>query len=131
MGRRKIFLIRPFEVLDCRAQVLGIDGTVERRLAGRQHRGDVVILGDIDPRQTHRLGDPLPAVSQLEDLLAAARTTGSEVEAASNAISALESALRITPVDGLVVVTGSVYLVGQLRPLVIASRPAPTEPLEG
>jgi dihydrofolate synthase/folylpolyglutamate synthase len=68
--------------------------------------------------------------ASLEELLAAARTTGSEVEAASNAISALESALRITPVDGLVVVTGSVYLVGQLRPLVIASRPAPTEPLE-
>ena len=29
-------------------------------LAGRQHRGDVVHLGEIDTRRTHRLGNPLP-----------------------------------------------------------------------
>jgi dihydrofolate synthase/folylpolyglutamate synthase len=71
-----------------------------------------------------------PRSASLEDLLAAARTTGSEVEAAPGGISALESALRTTPANGLVVVTGSVYLVGQVRPLLMASRPAPTEPLE-
>ncbi len=47
-------------ILDCCTQVFGVDGAVERRLTGRQHRGDVVILGDIDPRRTQRLGDPLP-----------------------------------------------------------------------
>jgi dihydrofolate synthase/folylpolyglutamate synthase len=71
-----------------------------------------------------------PRSASLEDLLAAARTTGSEVEAALGAVSALERALRITPANGLVVVTGSLYLVGQVRPLLMDSRPAPAEPLE-
>src|ERR1700684_3589422 len=71
-----------------------------------------------------------PRSASLEDLLAAARTTGSEVEALPGAVSALESALRFTPVNGLVVVTGSVYLVGQVRPLLMDLRPAPAEPLE-
>jgi dihydrofolate synthase/folylpolyglutamate synthase len=70
-----------------------------------------------------------PRSASLEDLLAAAHTTGSEVEAAPGAVSALERALEITPANGLVVVTGSVYLVGQVRPLLTASRPAATEPL--
>jgi dihydrofolate synthase / folylpolyglutamate synthase len=71
-----------------------------------------------------------PRSASLEDLLAAARTTGSEVESARDAVSALECALRITPANGLVVVTGSVYLVGQVRPLLMDSRPAPAEQLE-
>jgi dihydrofolate synthase / folylpolyglutamate synthase len=71
-----------------------------------------------------------PRTAALEDLLAAARTTGSEVEAAASAANALERALQITPANGLIVITGSVYLVGQVRPLLQASRPAPTEPLE-
>jgi dihydrofolate synthase / folylpolyglutamate synthase len=71
-----------------------------------------------------------PRSASIDDLLAAARTTGSEVEAATGAVNAIERALRITPAQGLVVVTGSVYLVGQVRPLLLASRPAPTEPLE-
>jgi dihydrofolate synthase/folylpolyglutamate synthase len=71
-----------------------------------------------------------PRSASLEDLLAAGRTTGSEVEAAADAVGALEHALRITPANGLVVVTGSVYLVGQVRPLLMDSRQAPAEPLE-
>jgi dihydrofolate synthase / folylpolyglutamate synthase len=71
-----------------------------------------------------------PRSASLEELLAAARTTGSEVESAPDAVSALERALLITPANGLVVVTGSVYLVGQVRPLLMDSRPAPAEPLE-
>jgi dihydrofolate synthase / folylpolyglutamate synthase len=66
----------------------------------------------------------------LEDLLAAAKMTGSQVDTASNAVSALEQALKLTPTNGLVVVTGSVYLVGQVRPLLVVSRSAITEPLE-
>jgi dihydrofolate synthase / folylpolyglutamate synthase len=71
-----------------------------------------------------------PRSASLEDLLAAAHTTGSEVEAAPDAVSALERALRVTPANGLVVVTGSVYLVGQLRPLLMDTRPATAETLE-
>lgn len=75
-----------------------------------------------------------PRSASIEDLLQAAQTTGSDVEAAANAISAVDCALRVTPANGLVVVTGSVYLVGEVRPILMASlrasRPAPSEPLK-
>jgi dihydrofolate synthase / folylpolyglutamate synthase len=71
-----------------------------------------------------------PRSAAVEDLLAAAGPTGSEAQAATNAVDAVERALHLTPVHGLVVVTGSVYLVGEVRALLLASRPAPTEALE-
>jgi dihydrofolate synthase/folylpolyglutamate synthase len=71
-----------------------------------------------------------PRTASMEDLLAAAETTGSEVEAAANAAAALERALQLTPVNGLVVVTGSVYLVGQLRPRLVVGVAASEEPLK-
>ena len=66
----------------------------------------------------------------MEDLLAAAATTGSEVEAAAEAVGALERALQLTPVNGLVVVTGSVYLVGQLRPQLVAGQGVAVESMK-
>jgi dihydrofolate synthase/folylpolyglutamate synthase len=71
-----------------------------------------------------------PRSASVEDLLAAAATTGSEVEAAAGAIGALERALQLTPVHGLVVVTGSVYLVGQVRPQLVAGQATPAEPIK-
>jgi dihydrofolate synthase/folylpolyglutamate synthase len=71
-----------------------------------------------------------PRSAAVEDLLAAARPTGSEVEAAADAVGAVERAFHLTPVHGLVVVTGSVYLVGEVRPLLLATRSALTEALE-
>jgi dihydrofolate synthase / folylpolyglutamate synthase len=56
-----------------------------------------------------------PRSATVEDLLAAARSIGSAVEAATGAIRAVERALQLTPIGGLVVVTGSLYLVGQVR----------------
>ncbi len=71
-----------------------------------------------------------PRSASVEDLLAAARITGSEAEAARGAASALERALALTLVDGLVVVTGSVYLVGQVRALLVSEQTASSEPLK-
>ena len=71
-----------------------------------------------------------PRSATLEDMLAAARTTGTEAEAASDGVSAMERALSLTPAKGLVVVTGSVYLVGQVRSWLMALRPAATEPMQ-
>jgi dihydrofolate synthase / folylpolyglutamate synthase len=71
-----------------------------------------------------------PRSTQVEDLLAAARTTGSEVESATGPVEALKLALQLTPSHGLVVVTGSVFLVGQVRPLLVSSHAAPSEPLK-
>ena len=71
-----------------------------------------------------------PRSASVEDLLAAARATGSDVEAAEGAISAVERALQLTPANGLVVVTGSVYLVGQVRSMLVAAQSAPAEPVK-
>jgi dihydrofolate synthase/folylpolyglutamate synthase len=71
-----------------------------------------------------------PRSAIVEDLLAAACITGSDAEGASSAPGAVERALEVTPVHGLVVVTGSVYLVGQVRPLLVAAPAASTEPLK-
>jgi dihydrofolate synthase / folylpolyglutamate synthase len=71
-----------------------------------------------------------PRSASVEDLLAAARITGSEAEATSGAVGALERALVLTPLHGLVVVTGSVYLVGQVRALLVSEQTAPSEPLK-
>jgi dihydrofolate synthase / folylpolyglutamate synthase len=68
-----------------------------------------------------------PRSASLVDLLSAAAATGSEVETAANALSAVERAFQLTPASGLVVVTGSVYLVGEVRPTLVASRLTPTE----
>jgi dihydrofolate synthase / folylpolyglutamate synthase len=70
-----------------------------------------------------------PRSALVEDLLAAAQATGSEAETAPNAIDAVERGLQLTPADGLVVVAGSVYLVGQVRNRLLASRSAPAEPM--
>jgi dihydrofolate synthase / folylpolyglutamate synthase len=70
-----------------------------------------------------------PRSALVEDLLAAAQATGNETEAAANGINALERAFKVTPADGLIVVTGSLYLVGLVRPALLAQA-APAEPAE-
>ena len=57
----------------------------------------------------------------IEDLLSASRLTASEVSPAANASAAVEIALQRTPAEGLVVVTGSVFLVGEVRSMLMAS----------
>ena len=71
-----------------------------------------------------------PRSTSIEELLAAAQTTGSDVEPATGAVKAVERALQLTPANGLVVVTGSVYLVGQVRSQLVAVQGATTEPLK-
>ncbi|MGC2404303.1 MAG: folylpolyglutamate synthase/dihydrofolate synthase family protein, partial [Acidobacteriaceae bacterium] len=60
-----------------------------------------------------------PRSAPVEELEAAGRATGSDVEVAQDGVSALERALEVTPAEGLVVVTGSLYLVGQVRPMLV------------
>lgn len=68
---------------------------------------DEVVLTEVDS----------PRAAPLSDLEAAARPTGAKVSTAENAAAALQQALAVTPQNGLVVVTGSVYLIGEVRPL--------------
>lgn len=71
-----------------------------------------------------------PRSASIEELVAAAQTTGSDVEQAASGAEALEQAFAATPVNGLIVVTGSVYLVGQVRTLLTANHPAQVEPIK-
>jgi dihydrofolate synthase/folylpolyglutamate synthase len=58
-----------------------------------------------------------PRTASRNDLLAAAAVTGCQAIAADDAAGALSQAWRVTPANGLVVVAGSVYLVGKVRAL--------------
>lgn len=58
---------------------------------------------------------PSPRTASLEDLRKSAETTGVRVMTAESPTQALAQATAATPSDGLVVVAGSVYLVGGLR----------------
>jgi dihydrofolate synthase/folylpolyglutamate synthase len=60
--------------------------------------------------------------ASVEELLGAAREMGVPAEAASSVAEALAEARRLTPAGGVIVVTGSVYLVGAVRGLVGAVR---------
>jgi dihydrofolate synthase/folylpolyglutamate synthase len=61
-----------------------------------------------------------PRAAHLEDLLAAARALDVPAHAASTPADALALAQRLTPPEGLIVATGSIYLVGALRDQVLA-----------
>jgi dihydrofolate synthase / folylpolyglutamate synthase len=56
-----------------------------------------------------------PRTASLSELQAAAEATGTPALTAPSPREALQKALELTPSDGVVVVTGSVYLVGELR----------------
>ena len=56
-----------------------------------------------------------PRASTLLQLSAAAEPTGAAVEESASPMDALDLANRITPLDGLIVATGSVLLVGAVR----------------
>jgi dihydrofolate synthase / folylpolyglutamate synthase len=56
-----------------------------------------------------------PRSASLEELTAAAAATGSTFEACNDVPAALERAQKLSPTTGLIVGTGSVYLVGKLR----------------
>ncbi len=62
---------------------------------------------------------PSPRSASVDDLLAAAARTGTPAAAAPDGAAALEQACSSVPPGGLVVVAGSVYLVGEVRPLLL------------
>jgi dihydrofolate synthase / folylpolyglutamate synthase len=77
--------------------------------------------GDPDRSRDHILFAPIdnPRASRLEDLLAAAQALDIPAEAAPDLAAALERARAITPPNGLIIATGSVYLVGEIRQLLV------------
>jgi dihydrofolate synthase/folylpolyglutamate synthase len=60
-----------------------------------------------------------PRATPLDDLLAAARALDIPAHAAPTMAAALAEARAVTPPDGLILATGSVYLVGEIRRLAL------------
>jgi folylpolyglutamate synthase/dihydropteroate synthase len=71
---------------------------------------DHVVLAPIDS----------PRAASLEDLKAAARDLEVPVETAPALKEAFAKARELTPSNGLIIATGSVYLIGALRSLILA-----------
>ncbi len=74
-----------------------------------------------DRRRDHVIVTPIesPRAADVTDLLAAAHKLGVPVHAAPHVQAALHQAATVTPSDGFIVGTGSVYLVGELRRLAL------------
>jgi dihydrofolate synthase/folylpolyglutamate synthase len=66
-----------------------------------------------------------PRASTLEDLLSAAHALDVPAHAAPHLTAALAEARAATPPDGLIIATGSVYLVGEIRRLALRHEGSP------
>jgi dihydrofolate synthase/folylpolyglutamate synthase len=66
-----------------------------------------------------------PRAAAVDDLLAAAKALDIPAHASPHVHAALTQARQVTPPDGLIVVTGSVYLVGEARQLALAHPAVP------
>jgi dihydrofolate synthase/folylpolyglutamate synthase len=62
-----------------------------------------------------------PRAASLDELTAAARALDTPAQAANSVSEALALARSLTPADGLVLATGSIYLVGALREAVLSA----------
>jgi dihydrofolate synthase/folylpolyglutamate synthase len=60
-----------------------------------------------------------PRAAAPEELAALAANLGAPARVVDEPTAALDAAILITPQDGLLVIAGSVYLVGQLRPYLV------------
>lgn len=78
---------------------------------------------DTDParRRDHIVFAPInnPRAATVENLLAAARTLSIPAHAAPHIAAALAEARALTPSEGLILATGSVYLIGEIRHLAL------------
>jgi dihydrofolate synthase/folylpolyglutamate synthase len=79
--------------------------------------------GDPNRSRDHILFAPIdnPRAASLEDLLAAARALDIPAAATPDLSAALTEARVITPSNGLIIATGSIYLVGEIRRLAVQS----------
>jgi dihydrofolate synthase/folylpolyglutamate synthase len=71
---------------------------------------------------------PNPRAASLDELRAAAESLGIPAHAAQSPAHALKLAQTLTPPGGIVVATGSVYLIGELREhALLQAAPQPEE----
>jgi dihydrofolate synthase/folylpolyglutamate synthase len=77
--------------------------------------------GDPDRARDHIVLAPIqnPRAATVEELLAAAHALDVPAHAAPHLAAALAQAQTVTPAEGVIVATGSVFLVGELRALLL------------
>jgi dihydrofolate synthase / folylpolyglutamate synthase len=77
--------------------------------------------GDPARAKDHIIFAPIdnPRAASLEDLLAAAHALDIPAHAAPHLAAALAQARTVTPTNGLIIATGSVYLIGEIRELAV------------
>jgi dihydrofolate synthase / folylpolyglutamate synthase len=68
-----------------------------------------------------------PRAASVEDLLAAAHALDIPAHAAPHLAAALAQAQTITPANGLIIATGSIYMVGEIRHLASTEAQSPNE----
>ena len=87
---------------------------------------DSSATGDPMRRRDHIILAPIASLraASTEDLLAAAHGLGVPAHVSPHLAGALHQAQAITPAGGLIVATGSVYLVGEIRQLALHPEPA-------
>lgn len=80
--------------------------------------------GDPDRRGDRILLAPIanPRAATVDQLLAVAHSLEIPAHAAPHVAAALQQAQVLTPPEGIIVATGSVYLIGELRHLALAQR---------
>lgn len=66
-----------------------------------------------------------PRAAHVDDLLAAAHALNIPAHAAPHLAAALAQARQVTPLGGLIVATGSIYLIGELRHYLTTQAEAP------
>ncbi|MHB1023373.1 MAG: bifunctional folylpolyglutamate synthase/dihydrofolate synthase [Acidobacteriaceae bacterium] len=74
-----------------------------------ERTADRIVLAHIDN----------PRAATLEEMQAAAEKLGVSVETVPDLTTGLQHAIAVTPANGLVVATGSIYLVGKVRELLL------------
>ena len=79
--------------------------------------------GDPARRGDHIVLAPIPnaRAASVESLLAAAHLLGIPAHASAHLAGALAQAREVTPANGIIIATGSVYLVGAIRQLALGS----------
>ena len=87
--------------------------------------------GDPDRARDHVVLAPIqnPRAASVDDLLAAAHKLGVPAHAAPHVPGALAQAEAMTPPDGVIVATGSVFLVGEVRAFVLSEDTGSVEAL--
>jgi dihydrofolate synthase/folylpolyglutamate synthase len=80
--------------------------------------------GDPERALDHVVFAPIqnPRAATVDQLIAAAHALDVPAHAAPHVPGALAQALAVTPADGIIVATGSIYLIGELRALALLPR---------